>query len=223
MPNGREVRAGLTARAFEVLTLGLVYLTGCDRATPVAAPTGDSTSSRTAKAEAVVSPLRFRDIVKESKIDFIHHSGFTEQRLNPTANGSGVAVLDYDGDGTMDLYFCTTNLLPLEAMPKGQNRLYRNLGDGTFQDVTEQAGVGFRGFTHGAIAGDLDNDGDPDLILCNFGPNVVYLNEGNGKFRDVGQASGMSRATVANGDSPNWSSGGALLDYDNDGDLSTLR
>ena len=94
---------------------------------------------------------------------------------------------------------------------KGPNRLYKNLGDGKFQDVTEASGLGFRGFCHGIIVGDIDNDGDQDVFLCNYGPNVLYLNNGNGTFKDISKAAGI--------DAPNWSSGGALLDYDNDGDL----
>ena len=93
----------------------------------------------------------------------------------------------------------------------GPNRLYKNLGDGRFRDVTESSGLGFRGFCHGIIAGDIDNDGDPDVFLCNYGPNVLYLNNGDGTFRDISHAAGIDR--------PNWSSGGAMLDYDNDGDL----
>ena len=77
--------------------------------------------------------------------------------------------------------------------------------------MTESSGLGFRGFCHGIIAGDVDNDGDPDVFLCNYGPNVLYLNNGDGTFRDVSRSAGIDR--------PSWSSGGAMLDYDNDGDL----
>lgn len=166
-----------------------------------------------------IAPIRFKEVAEASKIDFKQISGMTDEKLNPTANGSGAAILDYDGDGKMDLYFVTTNFLPLSAKPEGRNRLYRNKGDGTFEDTTEKAGVGFRGCCHGVIAGDLDNDGDPDMILCNYGPNVIYLNNGDGTFTDITSKTGLGRPTVANGQSPNWSSGGALLDYDNDGDL----
>jgi hypothetical protein len=157
------------------------------------------------------SPFRFTDILKDSGIDFIHYSGMDEHKHFPTANGSGVAMFDYDNDGRLDLYFTTCTVLPLGTAQKGPNKLYKNLGDGKFKDVTDRAGVGYAGFCHGAIVGDFDNDGDQDLFLCNYGPNVLYLNNGNGTFKDISQQAGIAV--------PGWSSGGATLDYDNDGDL----
>jgi hypothetical protein len=157
------------------------------------------------------SPFRFADITKQTGIDFVHFSGMTVERHFPSANGSGLAVFDYDGDGKMDLYFATCTLLPLGTAKKGPNRLYKNFGDGKFQDVTEKAGLGYTGFCHGIICGDIDNDGDQDVILCNYGPNVLFLNNGDGTFTDISKAAGIDR--------PGWSSGGAFLDYDNDGDL----
>jgi hypothetical protein len=157
------------------------------------------------------SPFRFADVREGGGIDFIHFSGMDKRKLYPTAFGSGVAIFDYDGDGRLDLYFATCTALPLGTARNGPNRLYKNLGDNTFQDVTESSGLGFRGFCHGIIAGDIDNDGDPDVFLCNYGANVLYLNHGDGTFRDISHSAGIDR--------PNWSSGGAMLDYDNDGDL----
>ena len=162
-------------------------------------------------AASAPSVFHFDELSNSSGIDFVHVSGMDENRYFVSANGSGAAFLDYDGDGRMDLYFATCNMLPMGPNPKAQNKLYRNLGGGKFQDVTDAAGVGFRGFTHGVIASDYDNDGDPDLFLCNYGSNVLYLNNGDGTFRDVSEAAGIA--------TPNWSSGGAALDYDNDGDL----
>ena len=112
----------------------------------------------------------------------------------------------------MDLYFATCDAACPWAPPtKGPNRLFKNLGNGKFKDMTEPSGLGFRGFCHGIIVGDIDNDGDQDVFLCNYGPNVLYLNNGNGTFKDISKSAGI--------DVPNWSSGGAMLDYDNDGDL----
>lgn len=156
--------------------------------------------------------IRFRDVTDTSGITFIQRSGDDENKHFPTANGSGVAMLDYDGDGHLDLYLLTTRNLPLDAPTESQgNRLYRNKGDATFEDVTDAAGVGYQGFTHGAAVGDIDNDGHPDLFLATLGANVLYRNNGDGTFTDVSDALGP--------DGPRWSSAGAFLDYDNDGHL----
>jgi hypothetical protein len=157
------------------------------------------------------SPFRFTEIARQAGIDFIHFSGTTQDKHFPTANGSGVAMFDYNNDGKLDLYFATGTLLPLGTAQNGPNRLYRNLGDGRFEDVTEAAGVGFAGYCHGIVVGDIDNDGDQDLFLCNYGPNVLFLNNGDGTFTDITKVAGVGGF--------NWSSGGAFLDYDNDGDL----
>jgi hypothetical protein len=190
------------------------------------------------------SPFGFSEQAAQAGIDFVHVSGMTKERHYPTANGSGVAMFDFDNDGLLDLYFATGNVLPLGPAGNAQNRLYKNLGGNRFQDVTDKAGVGFRGYCNGVVVGDIDNDGDQDLFLCNYGPNVLYLNNGDGTFTDISKSAGIDvgrrrfrkrkelagdRGTPAPaGDDasqdelvevPNWSSGGAFLDYDNDGDL----
>ena len=157
------------------------------------------------------SPFRFAELARDAGIDFVHFSGMTDEKHFPTANGSGVAVFDHDNDGLLDIYFATATLLPLGTAVKGPNRLYKNLGGMKFKDVTEASGLGYRGFCHGIVAGDIDNDGDQDVFLCNYGSNVLYLNNGNGTYKDISQSAGI--------DKPNWSSGGAMLDYDNDGYL----
>ncbi|OJW20854.1 MAG: RNA-binding protein [Planctomycetales bacterium 71-10] len=165
----------------------------------------------TLSKQAEPSPFRFAEVAKESGVDFVHFSGMVEEKHYPTANGSGVAIFDHDGDGRMDLYFASQTVLPLGTAVKGPNRLFKNLGGGKFEDVTEKSGLGYRGFCHGIIVGDLDNDGDQDVFLCNYGANVLYRNNGDGTFKDVSKEAGVDRAS--------WSSGGATIDYDNDGDL----
>jgi hypothetical protein len=165
----------------------------------------------TRSTQDLSSPFRFTEIARQAGIDFIHCSGKTSQKFIPTAFGSGVAIFDYDNDGKLDLYFATATVLPLGTASRGPNRLYRNLGGGRFQDATESSGLGFAGFCHGIVVGDIDNDGDPDVFLCNYGSDVLLLNEGNGCFRDISKSAGVDRA--------NWSTSGAFLDYDNDGDL----
>jgi hypothetical protein len=139
-------------------------------------------------------------------------SGNSPEKFYPTANGSGVAMIDYDGDGRLDLYFATTRNLPLDAPTRSAgNKLYRSLGGGRFEDVTDLAGVGYKGFTHGVAAADVDGDGFDDLFLANFGRNVLYLNNGDGTFRDATAGAGL--------DEPPWSTTGAFLDFDGDGHL----
>ena len=139
------------------------------------------------------SPFRFVDIASSCGVDFVHFSGMTKDKHFPTANGSGCAVFDYDGDGLMDLYFATATCFPLGSMSSGPNRLYRNLGNGKFADVTESSGLGYRGFCHGIVIGDIDNDGDQDVFLANYGSNVLYENRGDGTFREIGKSAGIER------------------------------
>ena len=164
-----------------------------------------------ASVERDWGPFQFCEVAGEAGIDFIHVSGMTAAKHVPTANGSGVAIFDSDGDNRMDLYFATGTFLPLGSQAGPPNRFYRNLGGGRFRDETEASGLGFAGYCHGVVAGDLDNDGDQDLFLANYGPDVLFLNLGGGRFQDISRSAGVDRFA--------WSSGAALLDYDNDGDL----
>jgi hypothetical protein len=180
------------------------------------------------------SPFRFAEVSRGAGLDFQHVSGMTEERHYPSANASGVAIFDANNDGRMDLYFASCTLLPLGSSEAGGNRLYLNNGDGTFTDGTEASGLGFQGFNHGIVAGDLDNDGDTDLFLACYGPNRLYRNDGDGTFTDISPEAGIEnmtrtvtdRETDASGNTVetertliNWASGGALIDHDNDGDL----
>ena len=157
------------------------------------------------------SPFRFTEIAKESGVDFVHFSGMTKDKHFPTAYGSGLAIFDYDGDGRMDLYFANGTLLPAGTASTGTNRLYRNLGAGRFAETTKAAGLAFAGYCHGVVTGDIDNDGDSDVFLCNTGRNALFLNLGDGTFQDISKQAEVDRE--------GWSPGGVFLDYDNDGDL----
>ena len=136
------------------------------------------------------------------------------QYLTPEVTAGGVALLDYDNDGDLDLYQ-VRHQSPDRGFPAlrapAPNRLYQQQDDGTFLDVSEVAGVGDPGYGHGVAAGDIDNDGDLDLYVTNYGPDVLYRNEGNGSFVEITHAAGVA----ADG----WSSSTAFLDYDADGDL----
>jgi hypothetical protein len=127
--------------------------------------------------------------------------------------GTGAALLDYDRDGFLDVFFANGTTLEA-ARGKGEAprpALFRNKGDGTFEDVTAKAGVGRSGWGQGAASADYDNDGWPDLYLTFFGQNVLLHNEGNGTFTDV-----TAKAGVAMG---GWSTSAAFGDYDRDGRL----
>jgi enediyne biosynthesis protein E4 len=187
---------------------------GLDLTNVVVADLGVPTPSKSRRSETVPAPadetrIRFREVDRNAGIDFTQISGNSPEKYYPTANGSGVAMLDFDGDGRLDLYFATTRNLPLDAPSTSQgNKLYRNRGDQTFEDVTGRAGVGFLGFCHGVAVGDVDNNGFPDIYLTNYGPNVLYLNNGDGTFRTASNFGAECRS---------WSTAAAFLDYDNDG------
>lgn len=154
--------------------------------------------------------IRFRDATAASGLRFVARSGNSPEKHTPTINGSGVALLDYDRDGLIDVYMATTRDLPLDGPTSSKgNRLFRNLGGGRFADVTAAAGVGFHGFTHGLAAADLDNDGFTDLYLANLGPDALYWNNGDGTFRLAG-----AEANIAD---DLWSSAACPIDFDNDG------
>ena len=136
------------------------------------------------------SPFRFAEIAAVAGVDFVHVSGMTEDKHFPTANGSGVAIFDYDGDGRLDLYFVTGTCSPSARATTGPNRLYKNLGGTHVPRRHRVVGPGLRGFCHGIVVGDIDNDGDPDVFLCNYGPNGLYRNNGDGTFVDISSKAG---------------------------------
>ena len=124
----------------------------------------------------------------------------------------GLALIDYDNDGYLDIYFVNSLTVDLvKSRTKTKSVLYRNNGDGTFTDVTDKAGVGDIGWGMGAAVGDYNNDGFDDLYITCYGPNHLLKNNGNGTFTDVTQTAGV--------DDKRWSAGAAFVDYDNDGKL----
>ena len=162
----------------------------------------------------------FADITSSSNVTFLNAASHTSQKYLLESMVGGVAMLDYDQDGYLDLYFVNGAALD-DPMPEGKmpgksdprywNRLYRNNGDLTFADVTEKAGVKGDFFGQGVAAADYDNDGFPDLFLANFGGNILYRNRGDGTFQDVTISAGVG------GDG--WSAGAGFMDYDKDGRL----
>jgi hypothetical protein len=159
------------------------------------------------------SPIVLHDVTAETGVTFRHTDGSSGRRYIVESVASGLATFDYDGDGLIDIYFLTGRPLPgTETGEPVTNRLYRNLGDFRFVDVTEEAGVGDAGYGLGVTVGDYDNDGCPDLYVSNFGPKKLYHNNGDGTFTDV-----TTQAAVDDGDKVG--AGVAFLDIDNNGVL----
>lgn len=158
-------------------------------------------------------PIQLRDVTGRTGISYVHTDGSSGRRYIVESVCAGLAVFDYDGDGDEDIYFLSGAALPgMKVKTAPRNALYRNDGDWSFTDVTNQAGVGDTGHGLGVTAGDYDNDGDLDLYVNNFGPNVLYRNNGDGTFADV-----TKQAGVANGNQVG--AGACFLDMDKDGDL----
>jgi hypothetical protein len=156
------------------------------------------------------SSVFFRDVSNEIGVDFQHDRCATRHKYLVETMGSGVALFDFDNDGYLDLYFANgASLVSPEHI--SQNRLYRNLGNGRFADVTASSGTAGTGYGMGVACGDYNNDGWVDLYVVNFGKNILYRNNGNGTFTDVTDRSGVGNAQ--------WGSSAAFFDLENDGDL----
>jgi hypothetical protein len=163
---------------------------------------------------------------RPAELPFEHNPSKTPRKYLIESVGSGVALLDYDNDGLLDVYLVNAaelkdpmpaGAVPVKSSPRFHNRLYRNLGRGRFEDVTARAGLAGAAYGMGAAAADFDNDGFPDLYVTAFPRNQLFHNNGDGTFTDVTAAS----KTAASG----WSSSAAWLDYDGDGllDLAVVR
>ena len=164
--------------------------------------------------------VQFVDVSGEAGIRFVHRNGATEKKFMPETVGSGCAFLDYDGDGWLDVFFVNSTDWPGPKAGRHYPALYRNLGDGSFRDVTRSAGLEMDVYGMGAAAADYDNDGDVDLFVTCIGPNRLFRNEGKGRFADVtGQAGVAGRPVQPGGLRWKWSASAAWLDYDRDGHL----
>lgn len=158
----------------------------------------------------------YEDVTEKSGIKFVQQ--FCDNRIANIieSNGSGAAILDYDNDGLMDIYI--VNPGPLDGVThhkpgtkREPNRLYKNLGNGVFQDVTEKAGVAGYGYSIAVAVADYDNDGYEDIYVVNVGKNILYRNRGDGTFEDVTDKAGVGNTGTG--------IGAVFLDYDKDGKL----
>lgn len=165
----------------------------------------------------ISAEVQFLDVTTAAGIDFQHVDGRTGEKYLIETLGSGALFFDFDIDGHLDLYIVNaTHIPPLDGTTNQtadfpQNKLYRNIGNGTFTDVTHTAGVADTSYGVGCAAADVNNDGYPELYVTNFGQNRLYHNNGDGTFTDVTQKAGV-------GDE-RWGTSCAFLDYDLDGDL----
>ncbi len=165
------------------------------------------------------SPIRFTSVGKEVGIDFTYYGGPSPQHFMTEQNGGGVALFDFDQDGWLDIFFTNGSHFerPAEQVgPTASQRLYRNVtgaGDGEmrFEDVTATAGLTAFGFGMGCAAGDYDNDGYPDLFVCEYGRQRLWHNRGDGTFDDVTPSAGVADSQ--------WSASAAFGDLDGDGNL----
>ena len=174
-------------------------------------PAGSDRRGSPPSRTAAVGPTpRFVDEAEAAGLRFSYQPGPTLQRQIPETMGSGIGLLDFDGDGWLDVYLVQGGPFPpVPGSSRGDgDRLFRNRGDGTFEDVTEAAGIAglAQGYGHGVTVGDIDNDGDPDLFLTRWGSYALYRNRGDGTFEDATEAVGLGG--VATGPprrpSPTW-------------------
>jgi hypothetical protein len=167
--------------------------------------------------------VQFTDVTQAVGIDFKHENSATSNKYLIETMGGGVALLDYDNDGRLDIFF-TNGAKIDDPMPNGKmpdksdrkfwNRLYHQNADGTFTDVTEKAGLtGAQQnyYAMGVAVGDYDNDGFEDIYVTGYGGNTLYHNNGNGTFTDVTKTAGVGAG--------GWSASAGFFDYDNDGKL----
>ncbi|MGA8866681.1 MAG: CRTAC1 family protein [Candidatus Sulfotelmatobacter sp.] len=172
------------------------------------------------------TPGTFVDATQRLGVNFQYRSSHTSRKYLPETMGAGVALFDYDNDGRLDLFLVNgaplgdptpKGSIPQKSGPEYWNRLYHQKSDGTFEDVTEKAGLQGVGYGMGVAVGDYDNDGFQDLYVTAYGGNKLYHNNGDGTFTDVTEKAGVGAA--------GWSTSAAWVDLDNDGylDLIVLR
>ena len=177
-------------------------------ASPGATPTPSPTPGALPRPSG---PVEFSDVTAEAGLRFRHNTGAFGKKYLPETLGAGAAFLDYDGDGWQDIFLVNSTNWPEQKGGQTTPALYRNNQDGTFRDVTREAGLALPVYGIGAAAADYDNDGLTDIYVTAVGPDKLFRNAGGGKFQDVTRAAGV-------GD-PGFGTSAAWFDYDRDGKL----
>jgi hypothetical protein len=170
-----------------------------------------SPSNSQAEVGRPSGPIQFTDVTAQAGIHFLHNSGAFGKKYLPETMGSGVCIIDYDGDGWQDIFFVNSRNWPGHGSGNSYPALYHNNHDGTFTDVTKEAGLATELYGLGCAVGDYNNDGHDDIYVTALDGNHLFRNLGNGKFADVTAKAGV-RDT-------GFSTGAVWFDYDNDGKL----
>jgi hypothetical protein len=215
---GQAFKWSLMVLGGALLVAGAIWLVlQRDTPAPVVEDAAQLAPQRVAEAVEVSPPsVHFTNVTRSVGVDFVHVNGAYGERLLPETMGGGVAFLDYDDDGLQDLLFVNSSTWPWRAQDvrRPSPALYRNLGDRSFENVTESTGLGEISFYGmGVAVADIDGDGYTDIFLTGVGPNRLLLNRGGERFVDVTSQAGVAGADDA------WSSSAAFFDYDKDGDL----
>jgi tetratricopeptide (TPR) repeat protein len=169
-------------------------------------------SSDQKRQGGATTPIVLRDVHEAAGLDWQYFNGDTGNKYLLESMGGGVAVLDYDRDGWPDLYLVQGCELPFDpSRTNYRDRLFRNVEGQRFEDVTDAAGLGDHRYGQGCAVGDYDGDGDPDLLVANYGQSILYRNNGDGTFTDVTTATGLT--------GEHWNSSAAFADFDGDGVL----
>ena len=184
-------------------------VSGCDGDGEGDHPAAGGSDPGTAGSSGVL----FEEATDRLSVDFVHDPGPTGRYFMPEMVPPGAALFDFDRDGDLDLYLVNSGAMDDRGQPAADstvaNRLYRQAADGRFEDVSVASGLADTGYGMGVAAGDINNDGYPDLYLSNFGPDRLYLNQRDGTFQDITTAAGIDNAS--------WSTSVAMFDLDRDG------
>src|SRR6266436_4296948 len=203
-----------------VLALGILFIAAANtnslRGQAGSTATAPKAPAKTARQDAPIT-VRYVDVRQAAGITFQQDATQTDEKYYLETMGTGVAWLDYDQDGLMDLFFVQSAATDIyKPSHPLRSALYHNNGDGTFTDVTEKAGVGGAGhYGQGVAVGDYDNDGSPDLYVTGYQRAILYHNNGDGTFTDITAKAGVS-------DEGGWSTSAGWFDYDKDGFLDLL-